>query len=200
MLSFKQFSSEKVKARVLTNLKLLVLIKLMSVKSLKNIVVFSSFLALLVFVLSSVAKAADTGTVAATVTVQSVSVTVTDGTIAYGTLAVNTSADTNPADTQTATNNGNITENLNIKGKDDSPWILDSANSTQDHYIHMFCIATCGTPPTNYTALTTSYQTLATGVVATSGTQTFDLYITTPQSSSVYTQRSVDVTVQAIAP
>lgn len=67
-----------------------------------------------------------------------------------------------------------------------------------DQYVHRFCTATCGSPPTNYTALTTSYQTLATGVAA-SGTQTFDLYITTPNPSTVYTQQSVDVMVQAVA-
>lgn len=171
----------------------------MSVKSLKNIVVFSSFLALLVFVLSSVAKAADTGTVAATVTVQNISVSVTDGVVTFGTLANNASAGTNGTDTQTATNNGNITENLNIKGQNSTNWTL-GATAASDQYILKFCTATCTTPPTNYTALTTNYQTLATGVVATTGNQTFDLYITTPNPSTVYTQQSVDVTVQAVAP
>ncbi len=142
--------------------------------------------------------AATTGTVAATVTVQNVSVTVSDGTVAYGTLALNTSAGTNPTDTQTATNNGNITEDLNIKGSNSANWTLGGTANT-DQYVHKFCTATCGSAPTNYTALTTSYQTLATGKAA-SGTQTFELYITTPTSSTNYTQQSVDVTVQAVAP
>lgn len=142
--------------------------------------------------------AASTASVTATVTVQNISVTVSDGTIAYGTLAVSATADTNPADTQTATNNGNITENLNIKGQNSANWTLGAA-AAADTYIHRFCIATCGTPPTNYTALTTSYQTLATSVAA-SGTQTFDLEISTPTSSTNFTQQSVDVTVQAVAP
>lgn len=143
-------------------------------------------------------KAADTASVTATVTVQNISVTVADGTVAYGTLAVNASADTNPADTQTATNNGNVTENFNIKGQNSANWTLANIAGA-DNYVHRFCTATCTTPPTNYTALTTSYQTLAASV-ATSGTQTFDLVITTPTSSTNYTEQSVDVTVQAVAP
>lgn len=142
--------------------------------------------------------AASTASVTATVTVQSISVTATDGTVAFGTLAANSSTGTNGSDTQTATNNGNITENLNIKGQNSANWTL-AATAGSDQYVLQFCTATCTTPPTNYTALTTSYQTLATSVAA-SGTQTFDLYITTPNPSTVYTQQSVDVTVQAVAP
>lgn len=143
-------------------------------------------------------RAATTDTVTATVTVQNISVSVTDGAIAYGTLSTNASAGTNGSDTQTATNDGNVTEDFNIQGQDSASWTLNSVNTGTDNYIHRFCTATCGSPPTNYTALTTNYQTLATGVSA-SGNQTFDLYITTPQTSTVYTQQSVDVTVQAVA-
>lgn len=162
--------------------------------------VFLSFVFLLIIstIFVGIARAASTASVTATVTVQNISVTVTDGTVAFGTLASNSSTGTNPADTQTATNNGNITENLNIKGQNSGSWTL-GATAGSDQYVLKFCTATCGTPPTNYTALTTSYQTLATSV-ATSGTQTFDLYITTPNPSTVYTQQSVDVTVQAVAP
>lgn len=142
--------------------------------------------------------AASTATVTATVTVQNISVSVSDGTVTYGTLSTNASAGTNGSDTQTATNDGNVAEDLNIRGQDSASWILDSANSTTDHYIHRFCTATCNSAPTNYTALTTNYQTLA-GSVAASGNQTFDLHITTPQTSTVFTQQSVDVTVQAVA-
>lgn len=151
-------------------------------------------------VLSSTVSAASSATVAATVTAQNVSVSVTDGTVTYGTLAANTSKSTitgDLADTQTATNDGNVTENLNIKGQNSANWTL-GATAGVDTYVHQFCIATCGTPPTNFTALTTNYQTLATGKAA-SGTQTFELRLTTPTSSSVTTQQSVDVTVQAVA-
>lgn len=149
-------------------------------------------------VMAGVVKAASTAAVTATVTVQNISVSVTDGTVAFGTLASNSSAGTNATDTQTATNNGNITENLNIKGQNSANWTL-AATAGSDQYVLKFCTATCTTPPTNYTALTTNYQTLATSM-ATSGTQTFDLYITTPNPSTVFSQQSVDVTVQAVAP
>ncbi len=147
---------------------------------------------------TGVVKAAPTASVTATVTVQNISVTVTDGAVAFGTLANNSSTGTNGSDTQTATNNGNLTENLNIKGQNSLNWTLTSTPGT-DQYVLKFCTTSCTTPATNYTALTTSYQTLATSV-ATSGTQTFDLYITTPNPSTIYTQQSVDVTVQAVAP
>lgn len=162
---------------------------------------FFIFLVVGVFALpASQTFAATTGSVTATVTTQNISLTVTDGSIAYGTLTANTSKSTIAADlneTQTATNNGNIAEDFNIRGQNSANWTL-AATSGSDQYVHKFCTATCGTPPTNFTALTTSYQTLATNKAA-SGTQTFELQITTPNPSTVYTQQSVDVTVQAVA-
>jgi len=143
--------------------------------------------------------AADTGSVTATVTVQNISVSVSDGTVTYGTLANNALADTTSNglnDSQTATNNGNVTENLNIKGQNGANWTLAGANGS-DAYRHRFCTSNCDSSPT-WTALTTNYQTLATGVT-TSGNQVFDLEIQTPNPSTVYTQQSVDVTVQAVA-
>lgn len=157
----------------------------------------SSFLLFVGVITWSAASAATSATVTATVTVQNISVTVADGTVAYGTLGSNTSAGTNGSDTQTATNNGNVAEDFNIKGQNSANWTL-AGTTASDQYVHRFCTATCGSAPTNYTALTTNYQALAVGV-ATSGNQTFDLYITTPDPSTVFTQQSVDVTVQAVA-
>lgn len=166
-------------------------------KMLKLFLLFA-ILALVVGVLSQVALAATTGTVAATVTVQNISLTVTDGTVAYGTLGLNATASTrSPVDLQTATNNGNVAETFTIKGQNSANWTL-AATAGADNYVHGFCIATCTTPPTNYTALTTSNQTLATPVAA-SGTQTFDLYINTPTTSTNFTSQSVDVTITATA-
>lgn len=144
------------------------------------------------------ANAATTANVAATVTVQNVSVSVNSGTVSYGTLATNTSAGTNGSNSQTVTNAGNVAEDFNIRGQNSANWTLAGSAGT-DAYIHRFCTATCGSAPTNYTALTTSYAGLGAGNIASSGTQNFDLYITTPTSSSVFTQQSVDVTVQAVA-
>ena len=163
---------------------------------------FSLFglLIILAILFGSSARAADEGTVTATVTVKNISVTVNDGTVAYGTLGQNATADTEPADGQTATNNGNVTEDFNIKGQNSGDWTL-AGTAGSDAYIHRFCNDTandCTAPPTNYTALTTSYQTLSTGA-ATGDTTLFQLQINTPNPSTVYTEQSIDVTVQAVA-
>lgn len=169
----------------------------------KTIKAIRTSILLLVLVLAGVgkiARAATEGTVTTTVTVQNISVTVTDGTVTYGTLANNSTKGTHSGDlndTQTATNNGNVTEDFNIKGQNSGSWTL-AGTAGSDNYVHQFCTATCTTPATNYTVLTTSYQTLKTGVAA-SGNQTFDLYINTPNPSTVYTEQSVDVIVQAVA-
>jgi hypothetical protein len=145
------------------------------------------------------AFATSTASVAATVTTENISVTVTDGSVSYGTISAGSSKSTIASDlndTQTATNNGNVAEDFNIKGQDSANWTLSSSAGT-DQYVHKFCTDTCGTPPTNFTALTTNYQSLATNQAA-AGAQTFDLQITVPSPSTVFTQQSVDVTVQAV--
>jgi len=150
-------------------------------------------------VLSSLkAGAAETSTVTATVTAQNVSVTVSDNSVTYGTMSLGSSKSTiTLSDTQTATNAGNVTSQLNIKGQNSTGWTL-AGTAGSDQYVHKFCTASCSTPPTNYTALTVNYQTLSASIAA-SGTQNFDLELTVPNSSSTYTQQSVDVIVQAVA-
>ena len=151
------------------------------------------------YMFRSTATAGLTATVTSTVTAQSISVSVADGSVAYGVLADNTSKGTNTSDmndTQTATNNGNVAEDFNIKGQNSANWTLASSTGS-DQYVHKFCAATCDSPPTNYTALTTNYQALGTNIAA-NGTKTFDLRITTPNPSTNFTQQSVDVLVQAV--
>lgn len=150
-----------------------------------------------VLVSSDLTKAADSSAVTATVTVQNISVSVADGSVAYGTLALNTSKSTRSDDlndAQTATNDGNVTANLNIRGQDSVAWTLESAVGP-DQYKHDFCITDCNTSPT-WVPLDTENQSLAASV-ATSGSQVFHLRITTPTTSSSYTQQTVSVTVQA---
>lgn len=145
----------------------------------------------------NVVFAASTSTVAATVTVKNISVSVSDGTIAYGTLGQNATSTATLADVQTATNNGTVVETFNIKGSNSANWTLAAAAGS-DQYVHKFCTSTCGTPPTNYdTALTTDYATLKTNV-AVNGTTTIDLMINTPNPSTIFTVQSVDVIVQAV--
>ena len=128
-----------------------------------------------------------------------VSVSISDGIVNYGITAINSNKDTTASgidDSQTATNNGNATENFNIKGQNSDNWTL-AETAGEEIYTHKFCTSNCDSSPV-WTALTTSYQTLAIGVNV-DGTQSFDLQIGTPTTTSNYTQQNVDVTVQAVA-
>jgi len=146
--------------------------------------------------------AADTAQISATVTVQNISVSVSDGSIDYGTLAPGGSQDTTTngnGDSQTATNDGNVNEDFKIKGANVTTgcsWTL-STSAGDEQYSHEFCTTDCDSSPT-WTALTTDYTDLATGVTP-SGTQDFDLKITVPTSTNCDQQATVDVTVQATA-
>lgn len=165
------------------------------------------FLGALPLLAASQVFAASTGTVAATVTPQNISVAVTDGSVAYGTLSLSSTADTTAGgvnDTQTATNDGNVVEDFNIKSSDASggtTWTL-SATIGADQYKHSFCTTGTGTPdpcdtsPT-WTAMSTSYSALA-STISASGTKKFDLKIDTPSSTSDFVQKSITVTVQAV--
>lgn len=155
------------------------------------------------------ALAATSDSVTATVTVQSISITVSDGSVAYGILGVNTSKDTTLGqlnDTQTVTNNGNVNETLLIRGQNSDNWTLEGAAGV-DQYVHQVCTAgtgvtdPCDTNPV-YTALSIVNQALPPFSVYTpTAIQKFDLKITTPTSSSVSAQQNVSVTVVAtIAP
>lgn len=145
-------------------------------------------------------EAAQTDAVTVTVTVQNLSVAVTDGGVAYGTMTTSAQEDTTSSgvnDSQTATNDGNITEDFNILGQNTGAWTL-AATAGSEQYVHEFCNnGNCDSSPA-WTAITTSYQQVANSI-ATSGTQEFDLRIGTPTSTSTFTQQSADVTVQAVA-
>jgi hypothetical protein len=137
------------------------------------------------------------------VTVQNIAISVDDGAVAYGTLGQNSTQNTLSGgldDMQTATNDGNVNSDIDIKGQNSAGWTLASSAGS-DEYVHYFCNDTdddCDSPTTNYTALTTSYATLKNSVAAT-GTVDFQLQINTPNTSTVYTQQSVDVSVRASA-
>lgn len=161
----------------------------------KNIPMFLLLIIVGMYI-SITVSAATTGTVAATVTAQNVSVGVSDGIITYGTLGLSSATTTLASglnDTQTATNDGNIAEDFNIKGTSTAAWTL-AGSVGNNQYMHEFSINSGG----GWTALTTNYQSLATNK-AQSGTQTFDLRLSTPTATANFTQQNVDVTVQAVA-
>ncbi|MCL4384224.1 hypothetical protein M1116_02130 [Patescibacteria group bacterium] len=155
-------------------------------------------------VLASKTQSATEASVAATVTAQNISVGVSDATITYGVMGVGTSKDTTNRggmlnDSQVLTNDGNITENINIRGQNSANWTLAVGSTAgSDIYTHKWCTSNCDSAPTWNTIITTN-GTLQTSV-GVGGTLWFDLQLGTPTSSSNYTQQSVDVTIQAVAP
>ena len=166
----------------------------------KRILVLSMVLALVMaLVAPTAALAAETGTVSGYL----VSVTVTDGGVTYGTLALNTTQTTLASgggvnDMQTATNDGTVTENFNIKSTnairtDGTTWTL-AATKGNNQFTHQFSI----NAGSSWTAMTTDYAPLKAGVAATTGTQTFDLQIGMPTATTDYLQHSITVTVLAV--
>lgn len=152
-----------------------------------------------ILVINPLVFAASTATVTATVTVQNISLSVSDGSTSYGTMPSNTSKSTCTSelnDLQVVTNDGNVAETFNIKGQDSANWTLGSTPAT-DQYVHEFATSTCSTW-SGGTALTTSYQTMVTNIAA-NATSSLNLRITTPNPSTVFTQQNVDVGLQAVA-
>ena len=174
-------------------------------KSILSILPIISILVLTGMVVSIVGQAADTAAVTATVTARNVSVSVADGSVAYGNITLGGTASTSSDgldDSQTATNNGNVSETFNIIGIDTvggTPWTLESAQGT-NQYTHHFCnTLACDSTPTWTEITQAGYTTMSSSTVATStGTQIFDLKVGVPTASTDYTEKNVDVTVQAV--
>jgi hypothetical protein len=156
-------------------------------------------IALTLVLLPATVFAATTGEVQATVTAGEISVTVSDGQVAYGTLDYSATKSTLSGelnDTQTA-QAGTLAVDLNIKSSNalggTQNWTL-AGTAGADQFVHEFSTDS----GTNWTAMTDSYQTL--GDISTAGgTKNFDLQITMPSSSTDPTEKSITVTVQAVA-
>ena len=156
------------------------------------------------FVATGVQAATDS--VTATVTVLYSAVSLNQSSFAYGSISSNAASSTLPLWSGagiTATNDGGAAD-FDIYGANSTGggtgWTL-AGNTTGNNYIHRFCNDTdsaCTSAPTNYTALTTSPQTLKTNV-AGSGTVAFQLQITTPTTPTDFTEQSTAVTIQASA-
>jgi|GEM_PF-3292610 len=161
--------------------------------------VFSIF-GICCLVLMSPIKAATTATVSVTVTAQNISVytkTATGGAaeIAYGNIAVGgRKCSTTTTDTQEAINNGNITENFNIKTADSTNWDIGTSSPGSEIYTHQFSTTT-GSYDWPY--IDNEYVTMETGLAA-EATSTLDTYISVPSSTTNYTQQSMTITVQAV--
>ena len=139
------------------------------------------------------------GTAAGSSPVYSVSITPA-GDIEYGFVSLSNSTTTiGSTYTKTATNDGNVAEKLNVKSSDattGTTWTLASSIGS-NIFKHEFSTTTG--------ALWTVMPDSATYVtakpsVAVSGTVDFDFRLTIPSLSSDYQQKSITITVQAVAP
>ena len=134
------------------------------------------------------AEAATSDSIAITVTFQSVSVSVSPDAWPMG--AVTTAKVLIQA--CTATNNGNVNEDLNIAVTDSADWTAETAAGA-DQFVMDFSLT--GSVP--WTNITTGGVSLTSGL--SPGGQTFTLQFTAPVSSSSAAQQSISVTVSASA-
>jgi len=141
---------------------------------------------------------AATSTVSCTVTAKNISLSVTDGSVAYSTLDLNSTTTTIVlVDTQVVSNDGNVTEDINVKSSDaagGTSWNLAAAAGS-DEYLHRFSTTT-GSTWVSF-AVDHAYSTLETGI-AVSATTSLDLYIHTPTASTDYTEKTITITAQAV--
>jgi len=131
--------------------------------------------------------------------VYSVSITPA-GDIAYGFVSLSNSTTTiGSTYTKTATNDGNTAEKLNVKSSDattGTAWTLASTIGS-NQFKHEFSTTTGATwtvMPDSATYVTAKPS------VAVSGTVDFDFRLTAPSVSTDYQQKSITITVQAVAP
>lgn len=123
----------------------------------------------------------------------------TDGTVPYGIVTLSSSQTTLAiSDTQVAKNDGTGAEDFNIKTSNatgGTTWTLGASSGT-NQYVHEFSTNGGGA----WTKFTTadSYQ-LMSNSVSVNGTVNVDLRITLPSSTSDYNQKSITVTIQAVA-
>ena len=138
----------------------------------------------------------ETATVSATVTPAVLSVTATPTSVDYGTVELSATNVTPTPLFFTATNNGSITENINIRGADTANWTLENAVGA-NQYVHKasndnFAIQTI--------TLVTPGSTLLKASVAVNGTVTVSLKLDAPTSSTTAATQTAVVTVIAVAP
>ena len=167
----------------------------------RKIVAMVLVLSLVAVLVPVAAFAAETGDVTCSVSGKLISVTVMDGSVAYGTLAPSATQDTTASgvnNTQTATNNGTVAEDFNIKSSDaigGTQWTLGAAQGN-NIFTHTASIDAGSTWDIAMT-VAGSYTTLATNIVKDAD-RTFDLRIEMPTIITDYTAKTITVTVQAV--
>ncbi len=147
---------------------------------------------------SSTALATHTleSTVSATVTPAVLSVSVSPGIVDYDVVELGTADNLPTPTTFTATNNGSIVEDIDIRGADTANWTLVSGAPGTDEYRHEASKDGFTTP----IILTTSNQVLDDTGIAVDGTVTVSLRLDAPTASTTAATQTAPVTVIAVAP
>jgi hypothetical protein len=148
---------------------------------------------------TTIVRAQDTDTVAATVTATNLAVSVSDGTIAFGSVALNTATSTHgTGQSQTVSNDGS-NATLNVRSGDatgGTSWTLGTTTAS-----NQFTLAVSTTTGSSYSLLqdTDVYLTASSTFLSlTSGP--LDFRFTTPTVSSDFVQKSLTITVQVTTP
>lgn len=142
----------------------------------------------------ALASHTETATVNATVTPVVLSVIVSPTSVAYDPVELNSTGNVPTPGSFTATNNGNITENINIRGTDTAGWTL-AGTAGANQYVHKASKDAFGTQTV---VLTTTSQGLDTGVTVSSAV-TVSLKLDAPTSTTTAATQDADVTVIAVA-
>ena len=143
--------------------------------------------------------AADTGTVAATVSATNLAVSVSDGSIAFGSVALNTATSTvGTSETQVVTNDGS-TAALNIKSSNatnGTAWTLGT--SPGSNIFKLEVSTTTGATYATFQA-TDTYLTASSSFISISNSNA-DFRFTTPTVSTDFVQKTLTITVQVTTP
>ncbi len=130
--------------------------------------------------------------------VYSISIT-SDGTIAYGTVDLNAASSTVGGDTQTAENTGSIAEKINIRSGNaigGTSWLLDTSIAS-DQYTHEFSTTTGSI--WKFMPDVSTYVA-ATPFLLPGGAVDFDFRLTAPSGTTDFVEKTITITVQAVAP
>ncbi len=130
--------------------------------------------------------------------VYSISIT-SDGVIDYGFVDLNTATSTVGSDTQTSENNGSLNEEINVRSGNaigGTSWLLASVVGN-DEYTHEFSTSTGAT----WVGLPdSSTYVLAHPLLTPAGTLDLDFRLTVPTGTTDFANKSITITVQAVAP
>ena len=146
------------------------------------------------------ARAAETATVAATVTATNLAVSVSDGSIAFGSVALNTATTTagGTGQTQTVSNDGSNAV-INVKSGDatgGTTWTLGTSAGSDTFKLEVS--TTTGSAYMTFQATDTYLTASSSSASLTTGP--LDFRFTTPTGSTDFVQKSLTITVQVTTP